>query len=117
MQTELPAISGAVACRVKKWEPWSAAPGSSLVGHVTVSFHGWTINRIPIFSRADGGLSAGSPSAPEIDREGKVRTRPDGKRAYWQMVTFDDDTARDRWQRAILAALDAAGIRGGEVVE
>jgi len=48
----------------------------------------------------------------ELDAEGRVRVREDGKRSYRQVVTSANPEARDRWQRTILAALDNAGVVG-----
>jgi hypothetical protein len=92
------------------WKPWLLGT-SSLVGHVSVDFSGWVIHRVPVFRKADGSLSVGTPSAPEIDADGHVRMR-DGKRQYWPVITLENNEARERWQRAILAALAAGGITG-----
>lgn len=91
---------------------WRPRPTSGpLAGHATVDFGGWVINRIAIFRRADGSLSVGSPSGAEIDSDGRQRER-DGKRQFWQVVTFGSAEAKARWERAVLGALSAAGIGG-----
>jgi hypothetical protein len=81
-----------------------------LIGHATVSFSGWTVHRVPVFRRGDGSLSVGTPNAAEVDADGRIKQR-DGKKAI-PVLTFETAEARDRWQRAVLAALVAAGIGG-----
>jgi hypothetical protein len=98
------------ACRLIEWKPWPV-PSPSLIGHATVSFSGWTVRSIPVFRRGDGSLSVGTPSAAEIDSEGRIKQR-DGKRQYLAVISFDTAEARERWQRSILAALAAAGVSG-----
>jgi hypothetical protein len=94
--------------KLLKYRPWDR-PGS-LSGHYDIDFSGWVVRRIPIFARADGALSVGSPSAPEIDGEGRHRIGRDGKRLYWPLIRFRDRDARGRFERADLSALDAADI-------
>jgi hypothetical protein len=94
--------------RLVKYEPWSL-PNASLIGHASIDFSGWVVARIPIFRRDDGSLSAGGPSAAEVDAEGRQRLN-NGKRRYWSVVTFASSDAWDRWQRAVLGALAAGGI-------
>jgi hypothetical protein len=65
---------------------------------------------IPVFRRADGTLSVGVPSAPQLDREGRVKLKPDGKREYKASVSFETPEGRDRWQRLVLGALADAGV-------
>jgi hypothetical protein len=97
------------SARLVEWVPWPFDNPSQL-GHATVSFSGWIVHRIPIFRTRDGGFSVGSPSSPEIDAEGRVKTRGDGKRAYAAVLTFEDWNAKERWERAVRAALADAGI-------
>lgn len=98
-------------CRLIEWKPWPL-PNPSLIGHASVSFSGgWVVHRAPVFRRGDGSLSVGTPNAPELDGDGRIKMR-DGKRQYWPVITFENNEARDRWQRSILAALVAAGITG-----
>lgn len=97
-------------CRLVEWKPWLGG-NSSLIGHVTVNFSGWIIHRTPVFRRGDGSLSVGTPNAPEIDADGRVKMR-DGKRVYSPIITMENGEVRDRWSRAILAALAAGGITG-----
>jgi hypothetical protein len=106
----VPASRSERSCRVTKWEPWPFE-NSSLIGHATCSFSGWVIPKIPAFRRADGSLSVGTPSVPEIDAEGRIRMR-DGKKQYHPAITFETAEAKERWERAILSALSAAGIGG-----
>lgn len=102
------------ACRLIQWQPWPGT-NSSLLGHATVSFSGWVVHKVPVFRKGDGTtLSVGTPSAPEIDSQGRVKER-DGKRQYWAVITLENAEAKDRWQRSVLAALAAAGIGVGEV--
>jgi hypothetical protein len=109
-------MSSAVArersCRLLSWKPWDR-PGSSLLGHCSVSFQGgWCIHDVPIFVRGDGSLSAGTPSMPELGADGTVRVKADGKKAYHPIVTFETAEGRARWNRLILGALAAGGITG-----
>lgn len=96
-------------CRLVEWKPW-ALDNPSLCGHATISFSGWTVHRVPLFRGRDGQLSVGSPSAPEIDVAGRVRTNDAGKRQYWPLLTFETKEAKARFERAVLAALADAGV-------
>lgn len=111
---ELAPIADATALpmpRLIEWRPWVHSTNSSLAGHATVAFPGgWTIGRIPIFRAQNGDVSAGVPSIPEIDSDGRVRTRPDGSRAYSPVIAFANAAAKLRWQRAVLGALSSAGV-------
>jgi hypothetical protein len=98
-------------CRLIEWKPWPF-DNQSLIGHAAVSFNGWTVHRIPVFRRADGSLSVGTPNAAGIDSDGRIRQR-DGKKQYWSLMTFECTEARERWQRVVLAALSTAGIGEG----
>ncbi|HEY5299764.1 MAG TPA: hypothetical protein VIJ55_03715 [Acetobacteraceae bacterium] len=94
--------------RLISWTPW-LAPNPSLVGHADVDFDGWVVFRIPIFRRKDGGLSAGAPSAAEVDRDGVQQRDAAGKRKFWAVISFSG-VGKERWQRAVLAALADGGI-------
>jgi hypothetical protein len=93
--------------RLVEFKPWPYE-NAHLIGHVTVDFSGWVVHRIPVFRKGDGTLSVGVPNAPEVDTEGRQRLR-DGKRAYWALITFSGD-GKARWERSVLAALDAGGF-------
>jgi hypothetical protein len=67
---------------------------------------------VPVFKRADGTISVSTPEAADVDREGRAKLKPDGKRSYTKIITFETASARERWQQSILAALAAAGISG-----
>jgi hypothetical protein len=54
-------------------------------------------------------FSAGSPSIPILDREGRHKIGGDGKKQYTALLTFEG-TGRDLWNRAVITALTAAGI-------
>jgi hypothetical protein len=96
-----------------EWKPWPF-DNPSLIGHATIAFAGgWVINAIPVFKRSDGSISAGVPSLPTLDGEGRVKLKPDGKRDYHAVISFESGEARERWQRLVLGALDAAGISAG----
>ena len=98
-------------CRLIEWKPWPF-DNQSLIGHAAVSFKRWTIHRVPV-RRADGRLIVGTPNAAEIHSYCRIRRR-DGKTHYRSLMTLEGIEARERWQRAVLAALAADGI--GEVV-
>jgi len=99
-------------CRLIKWKPWPF-DNQALIGHAAVSFNGWTVHRILVFRRADARLIVGTPNAAEIHSYCRIRRR-DGKTHYRSLMTLEGIEARERWQRAVLAALAADGI--GEVV-
>jgi hypothetical protein len=90
------------------FRPWDR-PGS-LRGHADIDFAGWQVMRVPIFVRGDGSLSVGSPSAAEVDGDGRQRLGEGGKKQYWPLIRFRDRDARQRFERAVLGALDAAGV-------
>jgi hypothetical protein len=102
---------GERACRLVEWKP---GPGNSaLAGRASIAFSGgWVISSIAIFRGTDGSLSAGVPSAPIIGPDGAQLLDVDGKRRYAQVISFETKAARERWNRAILGALAAAGIAG-----
>jgi hypothetical protein len=101
----------APACRLVDWKPWHK-PNPSLLGHATVAFSGWTIHAVPVFRGRDGSLSAGGPSAPILDADGRQKVDGAGKKQYQAIVTFEGN-GRDIWTRAVLGALAAAGIDPG----
>jgi hypothetical protein len=68
------------------------------------------VHSIPIFRRADGDLSAGTPSVPLMGADGTHLRGADGKKRYVPIVTFENEDARSRWNAAILAALADGGI-------
>jgi hypothetical protein len=97
-------------CRLLEWRPWPH-PNPSLIGHCSVGFAGgWQVHRVPVFRKGDGSLSVGAPDAPDVDADGRIRLKPDGKKSYWKVITFETAGARERWQRAVLAALADGGI-------
>jgi hypothetical protein len=84
-------------------------PNDYLLGHATVAFaSGIVIPGIPIFRRKDGVISCGEPNAPQITRDGTVRTI-DGKRQYTPVISFTDNHAKERWRNAVLQALEGGG--------
>jgi hypothetical protein len=100
--------------RLLEWRPWPFE-NPSLIGHCAVAFAGgWEVREIPVFRRADGSLSVGTPEAAEIDRDGRVKLKPDGKRSYRKLITFASNEARERWRRMVLFALAEGGIGPGE---
>jgi hypothetical protein len=100
------------ACRLIEWKPWSQ-PNPSLIGHCAIAFAGgWVVHAIPVFRRADGMLSVGVPNLPQLDSEGRVKLKPDGKRDYKAVISFEGAEARERWRRMVLDALAAGGITG-----
>jgi hypothetical protein len=109
-QPDLPALprQPGDGAKLLTFRPWDR-PGS-LRGHADVDFSGWQVYRIAIFRRDDGSLSVGSPTAPELDAEGRHRIGDDGKRVYWPLIRFGSREARQRFERTVLAALAAAGV-------
>jgi len=100
-------------CRLIEWKPWPF-DNQALIGHAAVSFNGWTVHRISMFRRADCRLIVGTPNAAEIHTDVRIRQRG-SKKQYRSLKTLEGLEAHEQWQRAVLAALAAAGI--GEVVE
>lgn len=95
--------------RLVEYKPWPQ-PNPSLLGKASVDFSGWIVHDIPIFRKADGGLSVGWPSAALVDADGQQRRDAKGKRAYWAVITFANNDAKARWERSVLSALEAAGV-------
>jgi hypothetical protein len=94
--------------RLVEYKSWPQA-NSALIGHATVDFGGWIVCEIPVFRRGDGGLSTAGPSAASVDKDGRQKTLPNGKREYWAAIRFEGD-GKERWERAVLGALAAAGV-------
>jgi hypothetical protein len=92
------------------FEPWPF-PNPSLAGHATVDFNGWIVPKIPIFRRRDDGLSAGSPSCPLLDGEGRQRVGEDGKPQYRPVITFGSREDKARYEKLVLTALADAGVQ------
>src|SRR5690242_16855002 len=99
-------------CLIER-KPWPF-DNQAFIGHAAVSFNGWTIHRISMFRRADCRLIVGTPNAAEIHTDVRIRQRG-SKKQYRSLKTLEGLEAHEQWQRAVLAALAAAGI--GEVVE
>ena len=96
------------AARLVEYRPWHE-PNDYLIGHCTVAFaSGIVIPNIPVFRKKDGAISCGEPNAPQITRDGTVRTI-DGKRQYAPCIQFVDNHAKDRWRNAVLQALKEGG--------
>ena len=92
--------------RLVEWKPWAYGNGSALIGHCSVAFSGgWVVHRVPVFRTRDGGLGVGTPSIAELDAGGRIKTR-DGKCVYSAVISFEKAAARERWQSAVLAALN-----------
>lgn len=90
-------------CKLPASKPWSYGSNSSLRGHASVAFSGaWIVHRVPIFRTRDGSLSAGTPSIPELDSEGRIKVRDDDER-YAPFISFETATARQRWQEVVPA--------------
>ena len=97
-------------CRLVQWTPWPF-PNPALIGHCAVSFAGgWQVHRIPVFRKADGSISVGTPEAADLDRDGHIKLKPDGKKSYGKVITFESSEAKARWDRMVLGALADAGI-------
>jgi hypothetical protein len=110
LQPHQPVARSERGCRVIDWKPFDTG---GLIGKATITFAGgWTVAGIPIFRRADGSLSAGTPDAPLVDASGNQLRDAEGKRRYSKIISFENAAARDRWNRAVLAALADAGIGG-----
>jgi hypothetical protein len=98
------------SCRLIEWKPWPFE-NPSLLGHATVAFSGgWVVHRIPVFRKGDGSISVGAPDAADVDGDGRIKLKPDGKKSYGKIITFETIEARERWQRMIQAALTDAGV-------
>jgi hypothetical protein len=96
-------------CRLVQWTPVDNNP--SLIGRATVAFAGgWVVHRIPVFRKGDGSISVGAPDAADVDRDGQIRKKPDGKKSYHRIITFESSEAKARWDRMVLGALADAGV-------
>ena len=105
----LPRERPAPVARLVDWTPWPQ-PNPSLLGHATIAFNSvWVINSIPVFRSRDGNLSAGGPSMPVLDRDGRQKVGADNKKQYIAVITFEG-AGRALWTRTIVGALLAAGI-------
>jgi hypothetical protein len=103
------ASAGEPVCRVLDWKPTQGNP--TLAGRASVCFQGgWIVSGIPIFRRPDGALAAGSPTAPLVGSDGMQLTDNVGKRRYAQIISFESEAARRRWDAAICAALAKGGV-------
>jgi hypothetical protein len=94
--------------RLVDWRP--VADNPSLAGRATIDFDGWVVAGIPIFKKGGGSLSSGVPSCPVLAPDGTHAVDQAGKRRYVPVITFGDCAARERWDRAVLAALADAGV-------
>jgi hypothetical protein len=90
------------------WSLWPFA-NATLIGHAEADFGGWIIAKIPVFRKADGGLSVGVPTAAEVGRDGVQSRDRDGRRRFTPVMRFSSDGLA-RWQHAVLPALDEGGI-------
>ena len=105
------------SCRLIEWKPW-LFKNPSLLGHCSVAFAGgWHVHRIPVFRKGDGSVGVGAPDAADVDGDGKIKLKPDGKKSYWKIITFETTEARERWQRMIQTALVDAGVGGCALAE
>jgi hypothetical protein len=97
--------------RMLEWRP--ATGNSSLLGKATIRFNGgWIVPGVPIFRRADGSLSAGTPDAPLVGPDGVQLVDNAGKRRYGKVISFDGSEARRRWNDVVIAAVTEGGITG-----
>jgi hypothetical protein len=97
--------------RMLEWRP--AAGNSSLLGKATIRFNGgWIVTGVPIFRRADGSLSAGTPDAPLVGPDGVQLVDDAGKNRYARIISFETPESRRRWNDAVVDAVTAAGITG-----
>jgi hypothetical protein len=95
------------------WKPWPFE-NPSLIGHASVAFAGgWVVHDIPVFRIKDGNLSVGVPNAAQLDAEGRIKLKLDGKRDYKPILSFETAEAKERWQRLVRGALADAGIGVG----
>jgi hypothetical protein len=98
------------SCRLIEWKPWPFE-NPSLMGHCSVAFAGgWQVHGIPVFKKADGSISIGTPEAADLDRDGRIKLKPDGKKSYHRIITFETGEAKARWNRMVLGALAEAGV-------
>jgi hypothetical protein len=100
------------ACRLLEWKPWPFE-NPSLLGHCSIAFAGgWQVHRIRVFRKGDGSISVGARDAADVDGDGRIKLKPDGKKSYWKVITFETTEARERWQRMVQTALTDAGVGG-----
>jgi hypothetical protein len=95
------------------WRPALGNYSGALVGYAAISFNGIVIQNIPVFRDESGAWTVGQPATVQVDADGRVRLRPDGKRKYDYLVTFETREARETWRSMVLRAMAAAGVRNG----
>ena len=88
--------------RVCDWSPLEGNP--SLVGFAVIATPSDLV--LPIFRGSDG-YSAGMPSRPQLDRNGNILRKANGKVDYAACVGFATRHVRDRWSRQVIEALRA----------
>ena len=104
-------------CRLVQWTPWPF-PNPALIGHCSIAFAGgWQVHRIPVFRKGDGTISCGAPEAADLDRDGRIKLKPDGKKLYGKVITFETGEAKARWDRMVLGALAEAGVGAPQLDE
>jgi hypothetical protein len=100
------------ACRLVEWKSWPF-DNPSLLGHCSIAFAGgWVVHEIPVFRSGEGGISVGTPTMAQLDGEGRIKLRQDGRRDYRAVLTFETSEGRQRWRSMIATALAAGGIGG-----
>jgi hypothetical protein len=90
--------------RLIKWRPM---PTGKLKGFADVELlpTALKIFEIPIRVGANGQLWAALPAKPQIDRDGRVRTSEEGKRAYVAVLQWRDRELGQRFSEAVIAAV------------
>jgi hypothetical protein len=89
---------------------WLPMERNSLRGFVKLHLEpsGLVLNDCTYHRRPDGAEWIGLPGKPQLDREGQHRKDPTtGKALYTPVVEVGGKEARERFQRAALAAVQA----------
>jgi hypothetical protein len=91
--------------RLVSWQPYRKGP---LRGFATIELPiGLKIFDVPVRTGINS-LWAGLPAKPEIDRDGRRRTDPNGKPVYAQVLQWRNRELADRFSRAVVALVQQA---------
>jgi len=86
---------------------YKSVPRGALRGFFTLTLASGLVLRSCSLFEKDGRRWVGLPMAPQVDRDGRVKTDTNGKPRYNRLVEFNSKAAFDRFQAEALAAVQA----------